>query len=95
MHAIKAEVVTHVNKEVLNDYKIVDTVGAGDCFTGAFAVRHSQLYWETPGTHAKNYQEAMEFGNTAAFLCITKNGAMPSMPFRKDVDEFIKKYDIK
>jgi sugar/nucleoside kinase (ribokinase family) len=36
----------------------------------------------------------MEFGNSSAFLCITKNGAMPSMPHRKEVDEFIKKYGI-
>jgi sugar/nucleoside kinase (ribokinase family) len=37
----------------------------------------------------------MEFGNSAAFLCITRPGAMPSVPFRKEVDEFIKKYEIK
>ncbi len=34
----------------------------------------------------------MRFGNSAAFLCITKKGAMPSMPLRKDVDSFIDKY---
>lgn len=32
------------------------------------------------------------FGNASAFLCITKKGAMPSLPYRKDVDEFIKNY---
>lgn len=42
---VKGEVVTHINKNILNDYKIIDTVGAGDCFTGAFAVRHSELDW--------------------------------------------------
>ena len=34
----------------------------------------------------------MRFGNSAAFLCITKKGAMPSMPLRCSVDEFNKKY---
>jgi sugar/nucleoside kinase (ribokinase family) len=34
----------------------------------------------------------MRFGNSSAFLCITKLGAMPSMPWRKDVDAFIEKY---
>jgi len=43
---------------------------------------------------AGNYRKAMEFGNSAAFLCITKSGAMPSMPLRSDVDAFISKYSI-
>jgi ribokinase len=29
------------NEDVLKEFKIVDTVGAGDCFTGSFAVKHS------------------------------------------------------
>ena len=33
------------NPEIFKDYKIVDTVGAGDCFTGAFAVRHAEIDW--------------------------------------------------
>jgi ribokinase len=28
----------YVDPTILNDYKIVDTVGAGDCFTSAFTV---------------------------------------------------------
>jgi ribokinase len=38
--------VTMVNPQVLKDYKIIDTVGAGDCFTGAFTVKHSELDWD-------------------------------------------------
>lgn len=38
---VRGEVATKVNPAILNDYKIIDTVGAGDCFTGAYAVRHS------------------------------------------------------
>lgn len=37
--------VTMLNPQVLKDYKIIDTVGAGDCFTGAFAVKHAELDW--------------------------------------------------
>ncbi len=36
--------------------------------------------------------KAMRFGNSSAFLCITKTGAMPSMPLRSDVDAFNNKY---
>lgn len=80
------------NAEVFKEYKIIDTVGAGDCFTGAFAVRHSELDWSDPANHEQNYLKAMRFGNSAAFLCITKLGAMPSMPWRKEVDEFNNKF---
>jgi ribokinase len=73
----------------------VDTVGAGDCFTGAFAVRHSELDWSDKTKWENNYRAAMEFGNSAAFLCITRLGAMPSMPVRKEVDEFMQAYSIK
>ena len=36
----------------------------------------------------------MLFGNCAAFLCITKHGAMPSMPRREEVDGFRQKFKI-
>lgn len=93
--AVRGDVVTSINKAILSEYKIVDTVGAGDCFTGAFAVRHSELDWASPENREANYRAAMEFGNSAAFLCITKLGAMPSMPLREEVDHFMKKYEIK
>lgn len=60
--------VTGVNGEILKDYEILDTVGAGDCFTSAFFVRFSELgSEETEGC----YKKAMMFANAAAFLCIT------------------------
>ena len=37
------------NQEVFKEYKIIDTVGAGDCFTGAFAVMHAELDWSDHG----------------------------------------------
>lgn len=92
---VRGEVVTALNPTVLKDYTIIDTVGAGDCFTGAFAVKHSELDWSNAEKKGENYRTAMEFGNSAAFLCITKSGAMPSMPLRKDVDQFINSYGIK
>jgi ribokinase len=56
---VKGEVVTHINHGILNDYKIIDTVGAGDCFTGAFAVKHSELDWSSPESAPSNYRSAM------------------------------------
>ena len=86
--AVRGESVTMLFPDVLKSHKIIDTVGAGDCFTGAFVVRHSELDWSDKAKWNENYKESMNFGNSAAFLCITRYGAMPSMPWRKEVDEF-------
>jgi ribokinase len=59
------------------DLKLVDTTGAGDCFTGAFAVK---MLSDTP------YKEALTYANQVGFLCITKFGAGPSVPYQEDVD---------
>jgi ribokinase len=68
------------------DMKIVDTTGAGDCFTAALAVRLMEL----GQVNSENIKKAMEFASSAAFLCITVKGAMDSMPTRAQVEEFIK-----
>lgn len=36
----------------------------------------------------------MIFGNSAAFLCITKKGAMPSMPDRPTTNHFIEEFNL-
>jgi sugar/nucleoside kinase (ribokinase family) len=58
------------------DFHLVDTTGAGDCFTGAFALEMLE---------GRNYERAMEFSNQVGFLCITKFGAGPSIPYLNDV----------
>jgi ribokinase len=56
----------------------VDTTGAGDCFTGAFAV----------GLFEKmTLMDALRFANTAAALSVQKLGASTSMPPRESVDK--------
>ena len=37
------KVVNEINPDILNEYKIIDTTGAGDCFTAAFFVRYVEL----------------------------------------------------
>ncbi|KAK9842005.1 hypothetical protein WJX81_003817 [Elliptochloris bilobata] len=56
--------------------KVVDTTGAGDCFTGAYAV--ALLEGQAP-------QAALRFAAAAAALCVQTSGAMPSMPKRESV----------
>lgn len=58
----------------------IDTVAAGDCFNGAFAV--ALLEGNDPWTAAR-------FANAAAAISVTRRGAQASMPSRTDVDAFL------
>jgi len=58
----------------------VDTVGAGDCFNGAFAV--ALLEGNDPWTAAR-------FASAAAAISVTRRGAQASMPSRAEVDAFL------
>ena len=58
----------------------VDTVGAGDCFNGAFAV--ALMENKDPWTAAR-------FASAAAAISVTRRGAQASMPNRADVESFL------
>lgn len=63
-------------------YKVnaIDTVAAGDCFNGAFAVGLLE---------GRDPFDAARFANAAAAICVTRHGAQASMPSRADVDKFM------
>ena len=64
--------------------EILDTCGAGDCFTAAFVTRILEI-----GTNElESWKDAMRFASVAAFLNITSKGAMNSMPRREVVDKY-------
>ncbi|HEY1804720.1 MAG TPA: ribokinase [Terracidiphilus sp.] len=58
----------------------IDTVAAGDCFNGAFAVALLE---------GKDPWAAARFANAAAAICVTRKGAAASMPMRSEVDAFL------
>jgi ribokinase len=58
----------------------VDTVGAGDCFNGAFAVALMEGRYPVDAAH---------FASAAAAISVTRRGAQASMPTRAEVDEFL------
>lgn len=60
----------------------VDTVGAGDCFNGAFAVALME---------GMDPWEAARFANAAAALSVTGHGAQGALPSRVDLDAFLAK----
>ncbi len=56
----------------------VDTVGAGDAFTGALAVSLAE---------GRPFGEAVDWACAAAALAVTRAGAQPSLPHRREIDE--------
>lgn len=56
--------------------KVLDTTGAGDTFTAAFAIALVE---------GKSKKEALRFAAAAASLCVQVKGAIPSMPDRTSV----------
>lgn len=58
----------------------VDTTGAGDCFVGSFASRISA---------GKSIGESISFANAAASICVTREGAGPSMPTLNEINQIL------
>jgi len=58
----------------------IDTVAAGDCFNGAFAVALLE---------EKDPVQAARFASAAAAISVTRRGAQSSMPSRAEVDALL------
>lgn len=58
----------------------IDTTAAGDVFNGALAVALAE---------EKLLREAVRFASAAAALSVTKLGAQPSAPTRREIEEFL------
>lgn len=63
------------------DVDVVDTLGAGDVWHGAFAMRLAE------GAHEV---EAVQFANAVAAIKCTRQGGRAGTPTRTETDEFIK-----
>lgn len=61
--------------------KAVDTTAAGDTFNGSLAVALAE---------GRALIEAVRFANAAAALSVTRMGAQPSAPTRKEIDRFLR-----
>ncbi|VEC02111.1 Ribokinase [Cedecea lapagei] len=60
--------------------KAVDTIAAGDTFNGALV---------TALLEDKPMEDAVRFAHAAAAIAVTRKGAQPSVPWRKEIDEFL------
>lgn len=66
------------------DMPVIDTTGAGDCFTGAFAVKYAECL---------DVFESLCFANFAAYICTTKVGAQ-NAPERSEVEKLMQENPI-
>lgn len=69
-----------IRQEAFKVSKVVDTTGAGDCFTAAYGVAVLE---------GKVGAEALAFASAAASICVQSKGAMPSLPSRKEVEDLL------
>jgi ribokinase len=60
---------------------VVDTVAAGDAFNGALAVAVGE---------GVELRDAMTWAMAAGALAVTKSGAQDSMPYRRELEAFLK-----
>ncbi len=69
-----------VHVPVISAGPVVETTGAGDAFSGGFAVALSE---------GKNVIDAVRFGCATAGISVTRSGTAPSMPTRAEIDQVI------
>lgn len=65
-----------IKQPIITAPRVLDTTGAGDTFTAAFAVALVE---------GKSKEECLRFAAAAASLCVQVKGAIPSMPNRASV----------
>jgi len=59
----------------------IDTIAAGDTFNGALM---------TALLEGTELPEALRFAHAAAAIAVTRKGAQPSVPWRKEIDDFLR-----
>lgn len=69
-------------RKLVRGFKVkpVDTTAAGDVFNGALAVALAE---------GKPVIDAVRFANAAAAISVTRFGAQPSAPYRKEIDRML------
>ena len=68
----------------------VDTTGAGDSFWGGFLSCYLSYDKKMEDLGVEELRRCALTGNATAGLCVQKRGGIPSIPTRKEIEEFIR-----
>lgn len=68
----------HSGAQPARKVEVVDTTGAGDTFTGAFAALLAA---------GEAWEQAVATASEAAAICVTRAGAQPSIPWRAELGQ--------
>lgn len=68
---------------------VVDTTGAGDTFWGAFLSKLSAA--SSLADSVKDIKHNLSYAHAAASLCVSRRGAIPSIPYSQEVEKIISK----
>ena len=84
LHARGALIADATGTQLVPGFKVkaVDTTAAGDIFNGALAVALAE---------GKSLEQAVRFANAAAAISVTRLGAQPSAPTRREIERFLRK----
>ena len=66
--------------------KAIDTVGAGDSFTGSLSAMLDE---------GRSIEESMQIATAVAALEVQRKGAIPAMPYREEVFAYLAEKGIK
>jgi ribokinase len=77
-----AFVATEAGEQLIPGFKVkaLDTTAAGDIFNGVLAVALAE---------AEPLEKAVRFANAAAAISVTRLGAQPSAPTRREIERFL------
>ena len=67
--------------------KVVDTTGAGDSFWGGLLSRFAEFHVNPADISESQAGDFLRYATIVAGLCVEKRGAIPAMPYRKEVEE--------
>ncbi len=75
--------------------KTVDTLGSGDGFFGAFLYKFLETGKSIEELDSDDIKEMAMFSNACGALCASKQGAIPAMPEKSDIEALIKAQPLK
>jgi fructokinase len=75
--------------------KTIDSIGCGDAFLGALLNQFLQYDTLQTALQQQNVEKVIRFAAAAGALTATKRGALPAIPYRNEVDAFLRNQNSK